>query len=182
VQIRPGTVIVEAQKPEYVPHPKEDKYYVVNDDPALSNADVIDPQAATDAGLGGTGQPDVSFAFSSRGARLFDLLTRQIAHRGELVARTGVPAPESYQHYAVVVDDHLSSVPVVDYLENPDGLNASAGSRIVGGFTDVTAQDLASTLRYRPLPVSLLLESVRNPAAVRKPAASTPPEGIHRGR
>jgi hypothetical protein len=182
VQIRPGTVILEAQRPEYVPHPKEDKYYVLNDDPALSNADIVDPQAGTDGGLGGTGQPDVSIAFPNRGARLFDLLTRQIAHRGELVARTGVPAPASYQHYGVVVDDRLVSVPAVDYLESPNGLNAAAGTRIVGGFTDTTAEDLASILRYRPLPVALLLESVRNPALVRKPGGPTPPGGGHRGR
>jgi SecD/SecF fusion protein len=168
VEVRAGTVIIEAARPEDVAHPKQLGYYVLNDDPLISNADIQDPQAGVDEGFGATGQPDVSFGFTNQGTRAFALLTRAVARRGQLAGRGGEPSPESYQHYAVVLDDRLLAVPYVSYVQHPNGIDPAGGTRIVGGFTAAIAAELASILRYRPLPVSLLLESVRKLTPVRK--------------
>jgi SecD/SecF fusion protein len=178
VEVRPGTVIVGAQLPEDLARTKELTYYVLNDDPQLSGADLQDPQAGVDGAFGGTGQPDVSFGFTTRGVRAFDQLTRQVAQRGALLARAGIPASGAYQHYAIVLDDRLVEVPYVSYLQHPNGLDAALGSRMVGGFSTAVASELASILRYGPLPVSLVVESVRK--LVPEPA-QTPARRPRRG-
>jgi preprotein translocase subunit SecD len=71
-----------------------------------------------------------------------------------------------------VLDDRLVEVPYVSYIQHPNGLDAALGGRIVAGFSTAVASELASILRYGPLPVSLLVESVRKlvPKPVQAPA------------
>ena len=54
------------------------------------------------------------------------------------------------QHFAVVLDNQLITVPYIDYKQNPDGIDASInGSEITGSFTITTAQNLANELQDR---------------------------------
>jgi SecD/SecF fusion protein len=128
------------------------QYFVLRDRVALSGADVINPQASTDA----SGQPDVQFGLDARGTQQFGKATATIAHRG---ARVSVGATKLYQHFATTLDNQLLTVPQIDFNQYPDGLNSSSSSEITGGFTTQSAQDLATQLRLGALPINLKLIS-----------------------
>ena len=53
------------------------------------------------------------------------------------------------------VENRLISVPSIDPREYPDGINTSGGADIVGAMTVTSAKDLATQLRYGPLPLNL---------------------------
>jgi SecD/SecF fusion protein len=54
------------------------------------------------------------------------------------------------QHFAIVLDNRLVSVPYIDFQQNPDGIDARNGSEIDGGFTASSAQHLVDRLNQRP--------------------------------
>ena len=162
VEVPPGTVIVQAQQPSTTVHGAPSRYYVLNDDPALKGTDINNPQQTFDNGTGGTGEPVVTFNFSDKGKTIWQKVTRQIAQRGEAF----LPPPGSqggdqarFQHFAIVLDNKLISVPYIDFHQNPDGIDASNGSQIQGGFTIDSAQTLANLLKSGALPIKLKLIS-----------------------
>jgi SecD/SecF fusion protein len=57
-----------------------------------------------------------------------------------------------------VLDGQLLTVPSIDYTKYPEGIDASTGSEISGGFTIASAQSLASALESGPLPIGLELK------------------------
>ena len=59
------------------------------------------------------------------------------------------------QHFAVVLDDQVITVPSISFKQYPDGIIGSGGAVITGGFTRQTARDLAAQLRYGALPLAL---------------------------
>ena len=58
-----------------------------------------------------------------------------------------------------MLDDELISTPFIDYVQNPNGIDAANGSQIEGGFTIESAQELANLLKTGALPVKLELIS-----------------------
>src|SRR5579884_4008441 len=70
------------------------QYFVLRDHVALFGNEITNPQQATDA----TGQPDVQFGFTGKGAAAFQQVTAQIAHRGDLASGLG---QNQDQHFAV---------------------------------------------------------------------------------
>jgi SecD/SecF fusion protein len=162
VHIQPGTVIVQAETPNGAPDPKLNSYYVLNDDPALSGKEIKNPQQAFDNGTGGTGQPNVTFNFTSQGRKTFEAVTKVIAQRGQHTALLG---PGTDQHFAIVLDNRLISVPSIDYSQYPNGIDASNGSEISGGFTITSAQTLAQLLQTGALPIKLKLISAEQVSA-----------------
>jgi SecD/SecF fusion protein len=114
---------------------------VLNDNPVLTGADLIDPEQSKDEL---TGQPDVVFGFTACGKTAFERMTKEIAHRGQEARVPGVSKEEALQHFAVVLDNQVITVPSIDYTKYPEGINASTGSEISGGFT------IASWLPRRP--------------------------------
>jgi SecD/SecF fusion protein len=159
VEVKRGTVIVQSFKGDKAPKGTPNTYYVLNDNPALRGTDVKDPQQSFDNGAGGTGQPIVTFNFSDRGRSIWQKVTREIAQRGESQQLPGTPAQAVFQHFAIVLDGKLISVPYIDFKANPDGIEASNGSQIEGGFTIDSAQTLANLLRSGALPIKLALIS-----------------------
>jgi SecD/SecF fusion protein len=153
VEVMPGTVIVQAQTPKNAPDPKLNSYYVLNDDPVLKGSDIRNPAQTFDNGTSGTGQPIVTFGFSSSGGKIFQNVTRQIAQRGQNVS---LPGQNNFQHFAVVLDSRLITVPFIDFTQNPDGIDPSNGSQIQGGFTIDSAQQLANLLKTGALPIKLV--------------------------
>jgi SecD/SecF fusion protein len=162
VHIQPGTVIVQAITPNNQPDPKLNSYYVLNDDPALSGKDIKNPQQAFDNGAGGSGAPDVTFDFTSKGQKIFESVTKTIAQRGQSASLLGVT---NLQHFAIVLDNRLITVPSIDYTQYPDGIDASNGSEITGGFTITSAQTLAQLLQTGALPIKLDLISAEQVSA-----------------
>ena len=87
-------------------------------------------------------------------------MTRTLAERGS--RRVGVVPGNANQHFAIVVDDQIVSVPYIDFRQNPEGIDGSTGSQIQGGFTIASARQLASILGSGELPVALELVATRS--------------------
>jgi SecD/SecF fusion protein len=134
------------------------QFYVLRDHVALLGNDITNPQQSTDQ----AGSPDVTFGFTGTGAKEFQNVTSQIAHRGDLVSGLGQTVN---QHFAVALDTQLVTVPFIDFKQNPDGIPGDNGADIQGGFTISSAQDLASQLRLGALPINLKLISTSQVSA-----------------
>jgi SecD/SecF fusion protein len=164
LKVDTGTVVVKAEKPEPQPGqpaPKNvpDRWFVLNDDPSLNGTDLKNPEQNFDNGPGGTGQPIVTFGFSTHGRQQFHAVTRHIAQRGVAQQIPGEPAQAAFQHFAIVLDNQLVSRPYIDFNQNPDGIDGRTGAQISGSFTIQSAQDLANLLKIGALPVKLELIS-----------------------
>ncbi|MCW3041076.1 MAG: secD [Solirubrobacterales bacterium] len=164
VHVNEGTLLVQA---ESTADNKENGgkgpncYYVLNDSFALRGTDIKNPEQNFDQ----TSQaPNVTFDFTSSGRKKWQKVTREIAQRGSSLIATSDGTPltdpqQKFQHFAIVLDNQLVSVPYIDYQQNGDGIDGSNGSEISGGFTIKTAQRLANELKYGALPVRLELIS-----------------------
>jgi len=163
VRVNAGTIVVQAQPVTNgagkVTNPSPNSWYVLNDNPVLTGSDVRNPSQTFDNGSGGSGQPVVSFDFSSYGKRVFAQTTKAIAHRGQEAQLPGVNKNQAQQHFAVVLDNQLITVPYIDFTANPEGIDAANGSQISGGFTIASAQALANELQSGALPIKLVLIS-----------------------
>ncbi len=159
VRVNPGTVIVQAHPVETengkVTNPSPNSYYVLNDKPVLKGSDITNPQQGFDEGAGGSGQPNVTFGFTGKGKSIFERITREIAHRGQEAQLPGVTKNAALQHFAVELDGQLITVPSIDYTQYPEGIDASTGSQISGGFTISSAQNVANELQSGALPLRL---------------------------
>jgi SecD/SecF fusion protein len=164
VRVNPGTVLVQAhpvedEKTGKVTNPSPNSWYVLNDDPVLEGKDITNPTQSYDEGGGGNGQPNVTFGFTSHGKSTFERVTKEIAHRGQEAQLPGISHEAALQHFAVVLDGQLITVPSIDFSKYPEGIDASTGSEISGGFTITSAQNLANELQSGALPVKLVLIS-----------------------
>jgi SecD/SecF fusion protein len=161
VRVNPGTVLAQAQpitgKGGKVTQPSPESWYVLNDDPQLTGNDIKNPRQSFDEN--GNGQPNVTFEFTSGGRKTFEHVTRQIAERGQSRQLPGVPKQAALQHFAVVLDNQVITAPSIDYTQYPEGIDASTGSQISGGFTLTSAQNLADELQSGALPIKLELIS-----------------------
>jgi SecD/SecF fusion protein len=151
-----GTAVLQAV-PSNFSHPPTfadptAQFYVLKDHVALFGNDITNPQQSTDQ----SGNPDVTFGFTSRGKVAFQRVTAAIARRGNLVSGLGQTLN---QHFAVALDTQLVTVPSIDFKTYPDGIPGDNGADITGGFTIQTAQDLATQLRLGALPINLKLIS-----------------------
>jgi SecD/SecF fusion protein len=163
VRVNPGTVLVQARPLESaagkIAQPSPNSWYVLDDNPVLTGADVKNPTQSFAEGGGGSGAPDVTFGFTSHGQSVFQRVTKEIAHRGQEAQLPGVGKEAAQQHFAVVLDDQLVTTPTIDYTKYPEGIDASTGSEITGGFTISSAQNLANELQSGALPIKLVLIS-----------------------
>ncbi|HEX5929099.1 MAG TPA: protein translocase subunit SecD [Solirubrobacterales bacterium] len=162
LEVPPGTIVVSEYP--YDSEGKVDKealpgWYALKDDPALSGTDITDPKQE----FGEFNEPNVSFGFTDDGREAFQQVTREIAQRGQAGAfgPVGVEqAAEISGSFAVVLDNEVKSRPIINFAENPDGIDGRLGAQISGGFTSATeAQDLATVLQIGALPINLKLIS-----------------------
>ncbi|MDX6652576.1 MAG: SecD/SecF fusion protein [Solirubrobacterales bacterium] len=131
-------------------------WFVIRDRPSLSGKDIKDPKQQFDPT---TNQPNVSFDFSGEGRRKFHDVTRVIAQRGLENHVPGNPPDQDSGHFAVVLDNKIVSRPIINFQENPDGIDGRTGAQISGSFTIQQAQDLADFLKIGALPIKLKLIS-----------------------
>src|ERR1039458_3563568 len=93
VRVNPGTVLVQARPVEStagkVTQPSPNSWFVMNDNPVLTGADVKNPAQSFEEGGGGSGAPDVTFGFTSHGQSVFQNVTKEIAHRGQAAQLPG---------------------------------------------------------------------------------------------
>ena len=90
--------------------------------------------------------PNVLIDFTSKGGKQFGQITRDLATTGQI---TGVN-----QTFAIVLDNQMESDPIVDYKQNPDGIQGTS-AEITGNFTVQEAKDLALVINTGALPVTL---------------------------
>jgi len=161
VRVNPGTVLAQAQpvtgKEGKVTQPSPESYYVLNDNPVLNGQEIKNPRQSFDNG--GSGAPNVTFEFDSKGIATFKRVTREIAERGQREQLPGISKEAAQQHFAVVLDNQIITAPFINYTENPEGIDPTTGSQISGGFTLTSAQNLADELQSGALPIKLELIS-----------------------
>jgi SecD/SecF fusion protein len=161
LEVPAGVLVIRDEKGPVGKNGKEppapDRWWVIQDRPALSGTDLKNPEQNFDQR--GGGQPIVTFDFTDKGRKAFQTITRRIAQRGADNTLPGVPADQASQHFAIVLDDELVSAPFINFQENPDGIDGSTGAQISGGFTIQSAQDLAKILQIGALPIKLELIS-----------------------
>jgi SecD/SecF fusion protein len=157
-----GTVVLQAIPASFAdPVPIGDpsaQFFVLKDDVALRSSDITNPQQRTDPNRG---PPVITFGFTSKGKSEFQNATAEIARRGALVSGLG---QSLNQHFAVVLDNQLITVPFIDFKQYPDGINGDQGAEISGPFSISSAQDLANELRFGALPLNLKLICGSTPA------------------
>jgi SecD/SecF fusion protein len=160
-----GTVVVQAesQDPTLSQSPSEissSPQYVFKDRPALSGDDITNPEQNFEST---TNQPNVVFDFTDAGRTAFGDVTRKIAERGAATAppgTVGAAAADQYsQHFSVVLDNQVVTQPIINFDENPQGIDGKTGAQISGNFTIGSAQDLANFLKIGALPIDLTLVS-----------------------
>ncbi|HVP03669.1 MAG TPA: protein translocase subunit SecD [Solirubrobacteraceae bacterium] len=156
VEVKPGTVVLQAEPSAN--GTASDQYYVLRDQPALGGSQIRNPKQSFDNGPGGTGAPIVTFDFTDKGKTIWQKVTRQIAQRGQNNYFGGSPQ-SAFQHFAIALDNQIISTPYIDFNQNPDGIDATNGSEISGGFTIKSAQNLANLLQTGALPLKLNLIS-----------------------
>jgi SecD/SecF fusion protein len=161
LEVPAGTIVVseypineEGQREEEV----EPGWYALKDNPALSGNDITEPEVKSN-----NGELAVTFNFSGSGRDAFQEVTRQIAQRGQASAIGPAGAQEAAElsgHFAIILDNEVQSRPIINFFENPDGINAREGAQISGGFnSESEAQELATTLKIGALPINLKLIS-----------------------
>ncbi len=163
VEVPRGYVIVQAEsdgEDKAAQAAAADAYYILKDDPALrGDKDIRDPKQDYDSSPGGGNAPIVTFSFSKDGQKKWQQVTREIAQRGAAQTVPGEPSRNAANHFAIVLDNKLISVPYIDPVQNPDGIDGSQGSQISGGFTLKSAQRLANLIKTGALPLRLDLIS-----------------------
>jgi SecD/SecF fusion protein len=162
VKVPTGTIVVseypndEAGKVDKTAKPG---WYALKDNPALSGTDITNPKQE----FGEFNEPNVSFGFTDKGREAFQEVTRQIAQRGQASAIGPVAGQEAEAlsgHFAVVLDNEVKTRPIINFAQNPDGIDGRQGAQISGGFSSPTeAQDLATILQIGALPINLKLIS-----------------------
>ncbi len=163
IHVNPGTILVQAQpvtsekEPGKVINGSPNSFYVLNDDPAMSGTEIRNPQQGFQEG--GSGLPDVNFEFTPSGRKIFEQVTRKISERGANAQLPGVTKQLALQHFAIVLDEQVITAPSIDFTVYPEGIDATNGSQITGGFTITSAQNLASELQSGALPLHLELIS-----------------------
>ena len=162
IKVPAGTVLVSEQPTERsgkTDQTAEPGWYALRDRPALSGTDITEPKQNTDQ----NNQPNVTFGFTEKGREAFQEVTRQIAQRGQAQAIGPVSTEQAAAlsgHFAVVLDNEVKTRPIINFAQNPDGIEGRTGAEISGGFNSIQdAQELATILQIGALPIDLKLIS-----------------------
>jgi SecD/SecF fusion protein len=163
-----GTLVVQ-KEPDQGQQPPADtvagnnaaQWFVIKDRPALSGSDITNPKQNFDPN---TQEPNVTFDFTDKGRQEFSDVTKAIAQRGLQSAPPGVSgnsqaASQFSGKFAIILDRAIKSRPIVNFVDNPNGIDGRTGAEI-SGIGDLTeAQDLAQILQIGALPIDLHLIS-----------------------
>ncbi len=166
VEIPAGTVLVSELPTDLsgkVDETAQPGWFALNDEYALSGSEITEPKQEYQSG---SNEPDVAFKFTDSGKENFQNVTRKIALRGQSTAIGGASAEQAAAlsgHFAVILDNEVQSRPIINFAENPNGIDGRQGAQISGGFSGEhgleQAQELATTLQIGALPIELRLIS-----------------------
>ena len=161
----PGTVVVSCRVAEgtclSVQQVTTSKaFYLFKNEPALTGGELdlsgtraeIDPQ---------TNRPVVLLQFSNKGKEIFHDITRREAQRGALACQ-GASSQQDVlrcaQHFAIVLDHEIVSLPYIDFARDPDGIPGDNGVQIdlgEGGSLS-EAKKLARAVQTGALPLQFV--------------------------
>jgi SecD/SecF fusion protein len=166
VEIPAGTVLVSelpVDETNKVDETAQPGWFALNDEYSLSGSEITEPKQEY---AQGSGEPNVAFKFTDQGRENFQNVTRSIAQRGQSQAIGPANAEQAAAlsgHFAVILDNEVQSRPIINFAENPDGIDGRQGAQISGGFSGEhgleQAQELATTLQIGALPIELHLIS-----------------------
>lgn len=132
-------------------------WYALKDVPVLSGSDLIDVGVVADD----LGELAVVFGFSDRGRAAFERVTRTIARRARATVRRHIGAAAAAAlsgHLAVIFDGEVKNRPIINFVENPNGIDGRTGAQISGWFRNsAEARRFAMILRIGALPLNLTL-------------------------
>ncbi len=163
IKVPVGTIVVSEAAQNSDGEPIDDEaqegWFAINDEPALSGTEITNPKQEFDSQHNAT----VNFEFTDSGRSAFHDVTRRIAQRGQEQAiglAGGEEAEALSGHFAVVLDNQVKTRPIINFAQNPDGIDGRTGAEISGGFRSVQeAQDIATFLQIGALPIDLKLIS-----------------------
>jgi hypothetical protein len=124
-----GTIVVAAQavdpEGEIIPGRANRGFYVLNDDPAITDGEIRHPASEVDS----EGQPRLTFFLSPKGRQAYEEMTKQVADQGR--DRNQCPytcrGPHIFNSYAIVFGSRVLSREFIDYTWYPDGMSANGG-------------------------------------------------------
>ena len=144
VAVPQGTVVVESAPDDDLATEDVDEsdapsqFFVLQDKPGLTGDQITDPKPGTDQ----FNQPTVDFNFTDEGRENFAQVTEEIALRGadECFSATGSPcggissvqAEQFSGSFAIVLDGELVSKPIINFVDNPAGIDGRTGAQISG--------------------------------------------------
>jgi preprotein translocase subunit SecD len=132
------------QSPEDTVNGVPEAWYVYKLPPALTGAAIKSARSGFDQ----AGKPNVSIDFTTEGSKQFQDVTRELYRTGLL--------KQTPQTFAIVLDNVMSSDPMIDYTKADLRDGISGGAEISGGSMTVQeAKDLAFVLNTGALPVKL---------------------------
>jgi preprotein translocase subunit SecD len=121
-------------------------WYVLEDDAAMTNADVASARTVKDKTTGATG---LKLTFTDDGAEAYRMLTSQIAERGIEAPANGSP------RLAIALDDQLLSLTAIDPQASPNGLDPDAGAIVPNVGDAARAELLSKLIDSGPLPLNV---------------------------
>ena len=153
VKVPRGVLVVRAELPPGAAPGTPAQFFVVEDDRELTGADIENPAQGFDQQ---TQEPIVTMDFSDRGREAFARVTKRIAERGQATLPQPGSAPEDrFQRFMIALDAQIVSLATIDFIQNPEGIDASSGAQINGIGSIEDTKNLADSLRIGPLPVRL---------------------------
>ena len=175
IEVPQGTVVLE-EPPDDDPSTEDvdeseapdSQFFVLHDRPALSGDEIENPEQNSDPT---TNQPNVTFDFTDEGREAFQKVTerdrparrrRRASRPGSARARRSTPTPPT--QFSEQLRDRARrrdpvSRPIINFDENPTGIDGRTGAQISGTSRLQEAQDLAEVLRIGALPIKLALIS-----------------------
>jgi preprotein translocase subunit SecD len=102
--------------------------------------------------------PAVFVRFTDRGERVFHEITRREAQRGARACagqRDQQAVLQCAQHFGIVLDHEIVSLPYIDFTRNPDGIRGDNGAQIeVNSLAE--AKRIAIALQTGALPMQFV--------------------------
>lgn len=153
-----GVLVIKAERPRTLAKDVPfNQFFVIEDDAELSGSDIKNPKQANDPQ---TGEPIVTMEFTDHGRKQFAAATKREAQRGAAqIPQPGAPIDQTYQRFAITLDNQIISLATINYRENPDGIDGRTGAQINNIGSIGETQDLAENLRIGALPIGLKLIS-----------------------
>jgi SecD/SecF fusion protein len=127
-------------------------WYALKDHFAVSGTQVSNPKQDYDPQ---TQQPIATFSLTGDANQKFEDVTRRIAERGQANALPGQSSQSLSGSFAIVLDNVVESRPIVDFTQNPQGIDPSRNGVEVTGLSLGEAQNLTEFLKRGALPIDL---------------------------